>query len=126
MMAEITLTKTRLTSGRYEGVLACSGTPPVIEAVHLDRVLGHVDLVEMESHPGHQLAGFDIPATAISDGVQIITLRSAADGEVLDRITILAGEPLEQDFRGEMLLLREELELLKRAFRRHCVETGAD
>jgi len=125
-MAEITLTKTRLTAGRYEGVLACAGPPPVIEAVHMDRVLGHVELSEMDSHPGHHLAGYDIPATAISDGVQMITLRSAADGAALDRITILAGEPLQQDIRGEMLLLREELELLKRAFRRHCVETGAD
>ena len=34
-MAEITLTRTRLTAGRYEGVLACSGTPPVIEAVRV-------------------------------------------------------------------------------------------
>ncbi len=125
-MAETTLTKTRLTAGRYEGVLACSGTPPVLEAVHLDRVLGGVEVTPMDSHPGHHLVGFDIPSAALSDGVQTINLRSAADNEVLDRITILAGEPLEQDIRAEMLQLREELELLKRAFRRHCVETSAD
>ena len=125
-MAEITLTRTRLTAGRYEGVLACSGTPPVIEAVHLVRVLGGVEVSEMESHPGHHLVGLDLPTSVLSDGVQTVNLRSAADHEVLDRITILAGEPLEHDIRAEIVQLREELELLKRAFRRHCVETGAD
>lgn len=125
-MPEISLTKTRLTAGRYEGVLACADTAPVIEAVYLDRVLGGVEVTTMESHPGHHLVGYDIPASVLSDGVQTITLRSAADGEALDRITILAGEPLEDDIRAELLLVREELELLKRAFRRHCVETDAD
>ena len=80
----------------------------------------------MESHPGHHLVGLDLPTSVLSDGVQTVNLRSAADNEVLDRITILAGEPLEHDIRAEIVQLREELELLKRAFRRHCVETGAD
>ena len=125
-MPNATLTKTGLTAGRYEGLLNCSGTLPVIEAVHHDKVIGQAEIVEMEGHPGHYLVGFDLPLAMICDGVQTVQLRSAASGEVLDRITILTGQPLEDDIRAEVEFLREELDLLKRAFRRHCVETGAD
>jgi hypothetical protein len=58
--------------------------------------------------------------------VQVVGLRSTASGEVLDRITLMAGSALQEDIRGEMALLRDELEMLKRAFRRHCAETGQD
>ncbi len=126
VMTDLTLTKTRLTAGRYEGVLSCAGTPPAIEAVHLDRVLGTAEVIEMESHPGHHLVGFDLPPSLMSDGVQTVVLRSADDSAPLDTVTILAGEPLEQDIRAELQQVREELELLKRAFRRHCVETSED
>ncbi len=125
-MPDTTLRKTRLTAGRYEGLLNASGNPPVIEAVHVDKVIGTVDLVEMEGHPGHFLASFDLPVSVLSDGVQTVRFRSAASGHVLDRVTFLTGEPLEEDIRAEVEFLREELELLKRAFRRHCTETGAD
>ena len=46
--------------------------------------------------------------------------------DVLDRITLMAGSALDEDVRGEIALLRDELEMLKRAFRRHCAETGQD
>ena len=35
----------------------------------------------------------------------------------------LAGEALAHDIRAEIDLLRAELDMLKRAFRRHCLET---
>ena len=36
---------------------------------------------------------------------------------------LVAGDALAYDLRTEIALLREELDLLKRAFRRHCLET---
>jgi len=51
----------------------------------------------------------------ISDGKTGMTLNSFA---------LLFGEVLAEDIRAEMGLLREELDLLKSAFRRHCVETS--
>lgn len=54
----------------------------------------------------------------------MIALRSVASGEVLDRITLMSGAPLDEDIRAEVALLRDELEMLKRAFRRHCAEMG--
>ena len=125
-MSDATLTKTHLKAGRYEGLLTCAGTPPVIEAVHHDRVIGIAEIAPMPGHPGHHLLGMDLPPDILCDGVQTIQLRSAEDGDILDRITILAGAPLDEDIRAEVEFLRDELDLLKRAFRRHCVETGAD
>ncbi|PIV73533.1 MAG: hypothetical protein COW55_12525 [Rhodobacteraceae bacterium CG17_big_fil_post_rev_8_21_14_2_50_65_11] len=125
-MSDATLNKTRLKAGRYEGLLNCAGTPPVVEAVHLDRVIARAETVEMAGHPGHHLLSLDLPAAVLCDGVQTVQLRSAEDGEILDRITVLAGEPLDEDIRAEVAFLRDELDLLKRAFRRHCTETDTD
>jgi len=54
----------------------------------------------------------------LSDGLQTVVLQ--ADGEVLTKVTILAGAPLQDDLRAEIGLLRAELDLLKRAFQRHA------
>ena len=43
--------------------------------------------------------------------------------EVLGSFTLIAGEALGDDLRAEVSLLRAELDMLKRAFRRHCLET---
>ena len=36
----------------------------------------------------------------------------------------IAGEAVSDDLRAEVELLRAELDMLKRAFRRHCLETA--
>lgn len=118
------LTRVALKAGLYEGRLKTNGAQvPVIELVHLDRVVGHAEVTQTDD--GARLTA-QIPASVLNDGVQIVTFRTASDGTVLDRVTFLMGSGLDDDFRGELALLREEVELLKRAFRRHCVETGAD
>ena len=45
-------------------------------------------------------------------------------GMTLNSFALLFGEVLAEDIRAEMGWLREERELLKSAFRRHCVETS--
>jgi len=65
----------------------------------------------------------DIPAQFLMDGVQTFLFVLAGQTEVLDRFTVVTGEPLEEDLRSEIHLLREELDMVKRAFRRHCIET---
>jgi len=64
-----------------------------------------------------------VPPERIADGVQTFVIRDRRTGEVLDSFAVLAGDALSYDIRAEMALLREELDLLKRAFRRHCLET---
>ena len=66
------------------------------------------------------------PAEVLSDGIQTILIREAGSDEPMERIVIAAGKPLDDDIRAEVDLLRAELDMLKRAFRRHCVETGTD
>ncbi|MBR9652397.1 hypothetical protein [Thalassovita aquimarina] len=124
-MSELTLTKTRLFEGVWEGVLssgAKSRTPPQIEVTHLEKKLQGVELVEGDA-PGRWLLRVPIPAALLSDGVQSFLIRDADSGETLDSFSILAGEALADDIRAEITLLREELDMLKRAFRRHCLET---
>ncbi|MFT5868686.1 MAG: hypothetical protein ACI8TF_000793 [Paracoccaceae bacterium] len=125
-MGNQVLTKTRLTTGRYEGILSGSSRVPIIEVVHMDRVIGIAQTVAIEAKPDQFLVSYALPPEVLSDGMQIVVLRSAADATPLDVIAILAGEPLEQDLRAEIALMRVELDMFKRAFRRHCVETGED
>jgi hypothetical protein len=71
---------------------------------------------------GRVRVSVEFPAEVLSDGVQVVSLRSTLTGAVLDRVTFLAGDALDEDIRAEVALLRDELEMLKRAFRRHVSE----
>ncbi len=123
-MAEA-LVRVSLQAGRYEGVLT-GAAQTEIEALHKGRIVGVAQVVPHGSEAGAMQVSFDLPADVLSDGVQVVGLRSTATGAVLDRITLMAGSALDEDIRGEVALLRDELEMLKRAFRRHCAETGQD
>lgn len=123
-MAE-TLVCTTLRAGRYEGVLA-GVDQTEIEAIHRGKIIAIAKLAPHPKEDGAMAVSLDLPMDVVSDGVQVVGLRSTASGEVLDRITLMAGSGLDEDIRGEIALLRDELEMLKRAFRRHCAETGQD
>lgn len=123
-MAE-SLVRTLLQAGRYEGVLTGAGQTE-IEALHRGRIIGVAQVTDHPSEAGAMHVALDLPADVLSDGVQVVGLRSTATGEVLDRLTLMAGSAMDEDIRGELTLLREELEMLKRAFRRHCADTGQD
>ncbi|MDV4143285.1 MULTISPECIES: hypothetical protein [Shimia] len=124
-MSDWTLTKTRLSQGVWEGALtrdADSGPAPEIRATHLNETVTGVELKEDVAH-GRWVLRIPIPTEAIADGVQTILVHDKQTGDLLDNITLIAGEALAGDIRAEMTLLRAELDMLKRAFRRHCVET---
>ncbi|MGX0876958.1 hypothetical protein ACSSV4_001642 [Roseovarius sp. MBR-154] len=124
-MSDLTLTKTRLFEGVWEGVL--SGTSdavaaPEIEVTHLQEPVEGVEVIA-RSESGDWVVRIPVPPEKIADGVQTFLIRDRASGAVLDSFALLAGDVLSYDIRAEMALLREELDLLKRAFRRHCLET---
>jgi len=123
-MEDETLTRVRLQGGRYEGLYSGPAAPE-IEAVHAGQVVARAEVAVEAAQPGRWRVALDLPATLIGEGVHVVTLRAVASGAVLDRITLMAGAPLDEDIRADLALLRDELEMLKRAFRRHCVETGA-
>lgn len=124
-MSQFELTDARLANGVWEGVLTRmepGESAPNIQVLHRDRPISGVTV-----SPGPDAGAWGIrvpvPAYAISDGVHSFAITDAADGAQLGQFTLMAGEVLADDIRAEMELLRAELDLLKRAFRRHCVET---
>ena len=122
-MAEITLTKTRIRAGIWEGVLAGSPEAPALEVLHLERPVAGVTVAAVPDRPGDWLVRAPGPAEVLSEGVQTFLIRDAGTGETLSHFTIITGVAMEDDLRAEVDLLRAELDMLKRAFRRHCLET---
>ncbi|ARE82489.1 hypothetical protein ROSMUCSMR3_00994 [Roseovarius mucosus] len=124
-MNEWTLTKTRLFEGVWEGVLTRAGedeAAPEIEVTHQQEPVAGVAVT---AKPEEKLwvVRVPVPVEKIADGVQTFVIRDRRSGEVLDSFALLSGDVLSYDIRAEMALLREELDLLKRAFRRHCLDT---
>lgn len=123
-MSMLELTKTKMQAGVWQGIISGAGTEePRIEVTFCETP---VDGVTVSAHDtaGMWLLSVPIPATAIADGVQTLLIKDSSDKTQIGHITLLAGEMLGDDIRAEMDLLRAELDMLKRAFRRHCVETA--
>lgn len=122
-MADMKLTKTRIQAGVWEGVLTGAKERPEITVTHLTKPVGGATVREDPEAPGQFLVEVPIPAEALSEGVQTFVITDSESDERLASFSIVTGQPIEEDFRAEMDLLRAELDMLKRAFRRHCVET---
>jgi hypothetical protein len=118
-MSDLTLTRTRIVAGTWEGVLSGpDGATPRLAVTHLGQAL---EGVELSPHAaGQWTVHIPIAPTLISDGVQTFVITDAEDGTLLDSFTLIAGDALDQDVRVELSLLRAELEMLKHAFRRHA------
>lgn len=116
----LTLTQTRIVNGVWEGVLTGAASPPALEAMHQGRKLEGLTVTPVPGQAGSHAVHLAIPATLLNEGVQTVLLRAGDD--VLASFSLVAGAPLEEDIRAEIGLLRAELDLLKRAFRRHVSE----
>lgn len=127
MVQQAALTKKRIHAGVWEGVMILADTsapPPRIEVLHQDALLGGVVMAPDPDRTGRYNVAVPIPVEVLTDGVQTFLIRDADTGVVLSKFVIVTGEPLEDDIRAEVELLRAELDMLKKAFRRHCVETS--
>lgn len=119
-MAEMSLEKARIHAGIWEGVLTAQvDDAPALEVTHLGQVILGVDVAALDGKPGQFSVRVPIPAELLNDGVQTFVIQDKASGQTLDSFVIVTGEPLQADIRAEMDLLRSELDMLKRAFRRH-------
>ena len=119
----LTLTQTRIANGWWEGVLSGAKiADTLVEAWHQDRQIDGVEVAKLGDRSGDFAVRVPITPQILHEGVQTVLLRAA--GETLASFTLVAGLPLEEDLRAEIGLLRAELDLLKRAFRRHCAETA--
>jgi hypothetical protein len=121
MTESLSVTRTRFAAGIWEGEVHGAGDRrPPVEVIYAERPVPDVSLSADEA--GRWRMRFAVPADAVSEGVHTLLIRSADTGETLDSLTMLAGDPMDGDLRGEVALLRAELELLKRAFRRYVRE----
>jgi hypothetical protein len=122
-MSAVQLTKTKMQQGVWQGIITQGGEDtPKIEVTHQKRPVEGVSLSH-GSTANHWVLSIPIPTDAIADGVQTLIITDQAADEKIGHITLLAGDILGDDIRAEMDLLRAELDMLKRAFRRHCLET---
>ncbi len=126
MAAKFRLTKKQIVGGNYDGVLQASAKgqrAPGIEMIHLGNVVGSVLVEPIGSDGDEWNVRAQIPIEFLVDGVQTFLFVFVGKTEILDHFSMITGELLEDDLRGEIDLLRAELDMLKRAFRRHCIET---
>ena len=124
-MSNLVLTKTKLQQGKWEGILtgAAGSDAPKLLVTHQGVQVEDVSVTEI-SETGTYAVAIPIPDEAIADGMQTLFVQDANDDTKLATITLMAGEALGDDLRVEVDLLRAELDMLKRAFRRHCLETS--
>jgi hypothetical protein len=117
----LTLTRTRLVAGVWEGVLAApEGAEPRLAVTHLGQALEGVEVLPLSS--GQWAVRIPVPPAMISEGVQTFLIADAESGAGLGSFALVAGEALADDLRAEVSLLRAELEMLKQAFRRYAAE----
>ncbi|MCT4558817.1 MAG: hypothetical protein N4A61_12270 [Pelagimonas sp.] len=124
-MSTYKLTKTRFKEGVWEGLLTAQAdhaAPPEVSVTLDDKPL-HGITVSKTPQEGRFVIQIPVPIEAVGDGVQTFLISDMNEDAVLGSFSIIAGEVLDDDFRSEVDLLRAELDMLKRAFRRHCLET---
>ena len=115
------LEMSRIRAGRWEAVVGETPEAPAISILHQEQALSGLEVVQDGAE--RWKLSLPIPAELLSDGVQTFVVLGA-EGQRLTQFTFITGVPLEDDIRAEVDLLRAELDMLKRAFRRHCVETA--
>ena len=125
-MSQLKLTPTRMRDGVWHGIITTDGgAAPDVRVVHLDAEVPGVALAASDVRPGEWHLSVPVPPEAISDGVQTLIICDAAQNDAaIGHVTLIAGDAIGEDLRAEVALLRAELDMLKRAFRRHCVESS--
>jgi hypothetical protein len=118
------LMETRIRAGVWEGVLTGMRDLPKLLVTHLEKPVSGVETTPLAGRPGDWAVRVPIPVETLSDGVQTYLILDAATETRLAEFCVIAGAHIDDDIRAEVDLLRAELDLLKRAFRRHCLDTA--
>jgi len=119
------LTRIRMREGRWHGLLeGATGGMPRLGLWQDGRRLATPELTpEGGGESGRYIVAAPIPAEEIREGVLTFLIRDEDSEQTLAHFSLVAGGALEDDLRAEIALLRDELDLLKAAFRRHCAES---
>ena len=127
-MDNLTLIESTVRAGVWQGLIVAQKAEhvaPRVEVSHQGKVLPGLSLAPVDGVAGQWLVAQPIPAEVLCDGVQTFLVREAGTEETLGHFTLLTGDAVAQDMVAEIDLLRAELDMLKRAFRRHCRDGGA-
>lgn len=119
-----TLTETRVIEGIWEALVSPADPDvpqPDFQVTYLEKPLDKVVFSDVPD--GGWRMRVTIPMQFISDGAHTFLVTDRRSDEKISSFTILCGDAVNDDIRAEIDLLRAELDMLKRAFRRHCVET---
>jgi hypothetical protein len=129
-MSLFEVTKTRFREGLWEGLVtaqdAAAPAPQIAVTLH-DQPLAGVTVTEIAytEAPGRRWhLQVPVPVRAVGDGVQTFLILDAEADAVLGSFALISDDLPDDDLRAEVELLRAELDMLKRAFRRHCLETA--
>ncbi|WP_120631321.1 hypothetical protein [Ruegeria sp. EL01] len=115
-MTHPTLTLIQFENGIWQGHVQAASKPDV-EVRYLGAAL---DGVELSLAEGGWHLSVPVPITALSEGVHSFVIEDTKTTHKLGDFTVIAGSPAADDLRAEVELLRAELDMLKRAFRRIC------
>ena len=117
-------TEVSLHNGLYTAHLSLPGipadAPPDLALQYLGEDLPDAHLVHLSDDKWR--LEVPIPSNLLSDGVHTLLLVKDQGADLLHSHVIASGTALSQDMRAELALMRAELDLLKRAFRRRLAE----
>ena len=105
MAVKFRLNKKNIISGKYTGILRARGEgnpTPALEMIHLVNVVGQVHVEPVGADWDNWEVTAEIPQEFLMDGVQKLLFVLGGQTEILDRFSIITGEPLEEDLRAEI------------------------
>ena len=121
-MTKRTLITSEIRNGIWEGAFSGeAGDGLTVTVQHLTDTLPDVTCdYDAARNTWHVKA--PIPAAMINEGMQTFMVTDE-NGTLLTHFSLIAGEALSHDLRAELGLLRAELDILKKAFRKHAAES---
>lgn len=90
-----------------------------------DRMIDDMNVAQVNGSGTWQVS-IRVPADVMSDAGEVFLIVDQQSGDNLASFAVYSDASLNGSLRTEVDLLRAELEMLKRAFRRHCAETEND
>lgn len=121
-MTDLVLIKNRLRGGVWEGTLTGpANASPVLVLRHNDEMVPGLSLERTDD--GSWSVRVPVPVDLIDDEFRTFVIVDENSNTILSSFSVFAGDQVSDDLQAEVDLLRAELDLLKRAFRKHCVET---
>ena len=125
-MSDLVLIRKTIRGGQYEGQLSTNAklrNDPVLTLKLPDGSDSDVSVTLNEAKPKTCDVVARVPGISLAEGIQTYVLQDSKSGKSLDSFAVVCGEPVQEDLRTEIALIRAELEMLKASFRKHVAES---